>query len=102
MQIGIAAVESSISLAVPITVIGLGPGFEVFVSPESIDILLTGPLPILDDLTADSVIIFVDLTDLGPGSHLVVPEVEILPDRVVPGEINPSTIEITITETGGN
>jgi YbbR domain-containing protein len=102
VQIGIAAVETSISLAVPISVIGLGPDLEAVVSPESVDIFLTGPLPILDDLTSDSVIILVDLTDLEPGSHLVEPQIEILPERVVQEAINPDTIEVSITENGGS
>jgi YbbR domain-containing protein len=101
VQIGIAAVETSISLSVPITVIGLGTGLEAVVSPESVDIFLTGPLPILDDLTSEDVLIYVDLTDLEPGSHLVEPQVEILSDRVVQEAINPDTIEITISESGG-
>ena len=101
VQIGIAAVETSISLAVPISVIGLGPGLEAVVSPESVDIFLTGPLPILDDLTSDNVIIFIDLTGLEPGSHLVEPQVDILSDRIVQEGINPDTIEVTITESGG-
>lgn len=98
VQIGIAAIETSISLTIPINIIGLGSGLQAVVSPETIDIFLTGPLPILDDLTSESVLIFVDLTDLGPGSHLVEPQVEILPDRVVQEAINPDTIQITITE----
>ncbi len=98
VQIGIAAIETSISLTIPINIIGLGSGLQAVVSPETIDIFLTGPLPILDDLTSESVLIFVDLTDLGPGSHLVEPQVEILPDRVVQEAINPDTIQVTITE----
>jgi YbbR domain-containing protein len=98
VQIGIAAVETSISLTIPINIIGLGAGLQAVVSPESIDILLTGPLPILDDLTSESVLIFVDLTDLDPGSHLVEPQVEILTNRVVQEALNPDTIQVTITE----
>ncbi|MGD8456205.1 MAG: CdaR family protein [Anaerolineales bacterium] len=100
VQVGIAAVETSISLSVPIGIIGLGTGLEAVVSPESVDIFLTGPLPILDDLTTDDIIIFVDLTDLEAGSHLVGLQVEILPERVVQEAINPDTIEVTIIESG--
>jgi YbbR domain-containing protein len=100
VQIGIAAVETSISLTIPISILGLGTDLQAVVSPETIDIFLTGPLPILDDLTSESVLAFVDLTDLGPGSHLVEPQVEILPERVVQEAINPDTIQVTITEIG--
>jgi YbbR domain-containing protein len=102
VQIGIAAVETSISLSVPINVIGLGPGLKVVVSPESVDVFLTGPLPILDSLTSEDIIVFVDLTGLDAGSFLVGPQVEILQDRVVQEAINPDTIEVTITRNGGN
>jgi len=99
VQIGIAAVETSISLTIPINIIGLEAGLEAVVSPESIDIFLSGPLPILDDLTPEDILIFVDLTDLGPGSHLVEPQVEILTDRVLQEGINPDTIQVTIIES---
>lgn len=102
VQVGIAAVETSISLSVPIDVTGLGPGLEAVVSPESVDVFLSGPLPILDSLTPDDIIVFVDLTGLEPGSHLVGPQVELLSDRVVQEGINPDTIEVTITESGGS
>ena len=39
------------------------------------------------------------LTDLGPGSYFVEPQVDVLPDKVVLENINPPTIEVIITGT---
>ena len=97
VQIGIAAFETSVSLTVPINIVGLGEGLEAVVSPEFVDIFLTGPQPVLENLTLEDVLIIVDLTDLETGSFLIEPQVEILPDRVVLGAINPDTIEVIIT-----
>jgi YbbR domain-containing protein len=99
VQVGIAALETSINLTVPIQIIGLGAGLEAEVSPTTVDVFLTGPVTVLDSLKPEDIIVFVSLTDLGPGSYLVEPQVDILPDKVVLENINPPTIEVIITGT---
>jgi YbbR domain-containing protein len=99
VQVGIAAIETSITLTVPIQIIGLGSGLEAEVSPTTVDVFLTGPLTVLEALNHEDIIVFVSLTDLGPGSYLVAPQVDVLPEKVVLEAINPDTIEVTITGT---
>jgi YbbR domain-containing protein len=99
--VGITAIESSIPATIEVEVKGLGPGLAAQVSPESVDVILLGPLPVLDALEEGDVRFFVDLTGLDVGTHLVVPEAEILPDRVTAESINPETIEVTITQSNG-
>jgi YbbR domain-containing protein len=96
VQISIAGIETSISLNVPVEAIGLGSGLAAVISPESVDLILTGPLPILEDLLDAEVRVFVDLTDLPEGTHLVEPVAEILANGVVVDSISPVTLEVVI------
>ena len=97
--IGIAAIESGLTLRVPIEIIGLTPGLEAAVSPEFVDVFLFGDLSELENLNSDDIRVFVNLTDLEVGSHLVSPQEEILPENVVVDAISPDTIQVVISES---
>ncbi len=97
VQIGIAAFETSITLTVPINIVGLGEGLEAVVSPEFVDIFLTGPQPILEDLAPEDILIIANLANLETGSYQIEPQVEVLPDRVSINAITPELIEVIIT-----
>jgi YbbR domain-containing protein len=97
VQVGIDTIEGSLSLNdVGITVVGLAPGLEAVISPERLDIILTGPLPLLDKLTAGDVRFFVDLTGLPIGTHQVVPQAEIFITDIEVQSLNPATVEVII------
>lgn len=97
VKIGITAIETSISMNVPIQIVGLGVGLHADLSPDSVDIFLTGPLRVVEELAPEDVIVFVTLTDLGEGSYLVEPEVDVLQENVVWESVNPDSIEVVIT-----
>ena len=101
VQIGIAAIESSITISVPVEVIGLGPGLKADVSPATVDVFIFGPIEILEGLQKEDVRIFVNLSGLGIGVHLVVPLEELLSDRITVDAIAPETIEVIITAGEG-
>ena len=97
VQVGIDTIEGSLSLNdVGITVAGLAPGLEAVISPERLDIILAGPLPLLDKLTASDVRFFVDLTGLPIGTHQVVPQAEIFITDIEVQSLNPATVEVII------
>jgi YbbR domain-containing protein len=99
VQVGVAAIETSISLQVLVEVVGIGSEFTAELSPEEVGILLSGPLTVLEDLEPEDIVVVVNLADLGLGSHLVSPEVVTFPDRVVVDAIIPETIEVSISLT---
>lgn len=86
---------------------GLNPEYMVTISPEVVDIILSGPLPILDNLNVlEDVRVLLDLTDLVPGTYQLTPRVEVdIPDLLVES-ILPESIEVVIsippTATPGN
>jgi YbbR domain-containing protein len=99
VQVGIAAIETTIALSRPIEILELGSGLTATLSPETVEIFLTGPLSVLETLDPEDVIVFISLSELGPGTHLAETLAEVLSDKVVIESINPDTIEVIITES---
>ncbi len=98
---GVSAIERSITLAgEKVEIIGLGNGLTAVVSPLTVDVIVSGPLPLLDTITRQDVRITVDLTGLEPGTHQVTPNIEVLISDVVVESILPNTIEVVISITG--
>jgi YbbR domain-containing protein len=84
---------------------GLGPGLAANVSPETVQVILGGPLPVLEALEAGDVRIVLDLFKLPIGTHQIEPQV-VVPERVTAQSINPATVQVeilastTLTPTG--
>ncbi len=99
VQVSIAAIEGSLTLTVPVEVIGLAPDLAAVISPETVDIIVAGPLNILESLTADDFQVVVDLSGQPPGVYQRAPEVVRFPDEVRVQTILPETIEVEILVT---
>lgn len=98
VQVGIAAIEGSLSLnGIPVSITGLGEGMNATISPAIVDVILTGPLPMLDKLTPDDLKFMVDLSGMTSGTHQAVPQSEILISDIRVQSIIPGIIEVTIT-----
>lgn len=97
--IGIAPIETSSLITLPVEVIGLANGLQADLSPQTVSVILSGPQSVLLSLSADDVRFFVDLSGLQVGTHLLEPQVEILPEDVQLLSITPSSIEVTISRS---
>ena len=101
VRVGIAAIEGSLSLNnMKVEVIGLANDLDALISPETVDVILTGPLPLLDKLSVGDVKIVVDVTGLEAGLHQLTPQAQIIINHVQVQSINPATIEVTISPNG--
>lgn len=96
VQISVAAIEGSLTLTVPVEVIGLPPELDAVISPTTVDIIVAGPLNILDELNAEDFLVVLDLTGLPAGVYQRTPEMEILPADIRLQTILPETVEVTI------
>jgi YbbR domain-containing protein len=96
VQVSIATVESSLAVSLPIEVIGLAPGLTATSSPAVVNVILSGPVPVLNTLAPADVRAVVDLTGYEVGTYQFVPQINILPDRVQKVSILPGTVTITI------
>lgn len=97
VRVDVAVIESSLSMQIKIEPIGLSSGFAVQVSPATLGVIISGPIPVLDQLNPDDIVIIVKLSDLEPGTYLLTPEVVSLPEGVEIDSIIPETVEVIIS-----
>lgn len=95
--IGVEPIEGSITLTLHPVVQGLGAGLHVdSISPETIDVILRGPLPRLQTLQADeNVRAVLGLSNLEVGVYTITP-ILVLPEDVIAQTILPDTVQVTI------
>jgi YbbR domain-containing protein len=84
---------------------GLDPKFTAKLSPQSVDIILSGPLPTLDELIPGNIRIVIDLTGFEEGKYQLEPSPEINVQEVLVQSLLPAAIEVEvlpIAENPGN
>lgn len=96
VRIAIEPILGSLTMTLKPVVQGLGAGLQVAsLSPETIDVILQGPLPRLQTLTEQNVQAVIDLADLGAGTHTIKPTL-LLPDGVSSQTVLPETLQVVI------
>ena len=96
VRLSIAAQEGALPISLPIEAIGLPPNMQANFSPESVDLVLVGPLPILNNLKPAEVRVVVNLSGLEPGTYQVEPVVDLLPNQVQVASIEPAIVQASI------
>jgi YbbR domain-containing protein len=99
VRVSIVPVEGTITVSRAVEVRGLAVGLFAQLSPDTVDIILTGPLPTLNSIQPADVRVIVDLLELGLGTHQIPPLVIISPTDIQNEPVFPATIEVTITNT---
>jgi YbbR domain-containing protein len=100
VRVNITPIQSSLTLSnKAIEVDGLTTGMFVQVAPDNVDVILSGPLPLLDTLSAQDVRVVINVSDLGVGIHQLTPEVDVLISDIVVESILPGTVEVVISNT---
>lgn len=98
VQVGITPIESSLTVGYrPVDIIGLGSGLVAQISPVTVDVILSGPIPALEALNFSDVIVSVDATGRGPGTYQLTPLVTVSVEDVTVQSVLPSTVQVTIT-----
>lgn len=106
VEVNVSAIQYSSTIQRPLELSGLSPGLAAVASPDSVDLLVLGPLPVLNSLTLGDVHVVLDLTGLAPGTYQITPTVQFLSDQVKAENVLPGQIEVVIspftpTPTGG-
>jgi len=96
VTVTVTAIESKLTLQSELIIQGLSPGLKATPSPRVVDVTLSGSLPKLDILKPENVQVTLDLFDLPPGTHKVVPTA-IAPEGIKVESILPDTIEVEIS-----
>jgi YbbR domain-containing protein len=98
IEAGISPIQSSLTLTEEkVGVTGLSADMSHQVSPATVDVILSGPLPILDTLTRQDVSVTVDVKGLGAGTYQLTPTVQILASNVTVESLLPGTVEVVLT-----
>jgi YbbR domain-containing protein len=76
---------------------GLAEGLAGKVSPETVDVIVSGPLPVLDTLRAENLRLSVDMKDAKVGTYQRTPKVELSVGDVRVDSILPGTVEVIVS-----
>ena len=66
------------------------------VFPQSVDVIISGPVPVLDALTSQDITVSVDCRELDVGVYQLEPKVNPFVENVLVESILPSTVEVVI------
>jgi len=100
IQAGISPIQSSLTLTgEKVEVTGLDTAMIAQISPASVDVILSGPLPILNTLTRQDVHVIVDATGLAEGTYQLTPKVQTLASNITVESLLPGTVEVIIRAT---
>jgi len=98
VQVSISPIQTSLTLLnQTINVIGRPEGLSAEVFPQTVDVIISGPLPVLDALTSQDVTVSVNITGLEVGSHQLKPDVKVLVGNVSVESILPGTVEVVLS-----
>lgn len=97
IQAGISPIQSSLTLSGErVEITGLPADLDAQVSPATMDVILSGPLPILNTLSRQDVHVTVDVAGLAAGSYQLTPAVQILASNVSVESLLPGTVEVIL------
>ena len=102
VQVSITPIQTSVTLSnLPINVIGLDERLSAQPFPQSVDVIISGPVPVLETLVAEDVEVTVDVSGLGIGTYQLEPRVDtgnigdVLIESILPG-----TVEVVLSIPG--
>jgi YbbR domain-containing protein len=97
VQVSISPIQTSVTLLnQPINVNGLSEGLSAQVFPQTVDVIISGPLPVLDALTSQDVTVSVNVAELEVGVYQLTPDVKVQVENVLVESILPGTVEVVI------
>ncbi|MBN2047066.1 MAG: hypothetical protein JW750_04400 [Anaerolineaceae bacterium] len=99
VQVGIAAIESSLTLnKMKVELIGVDDNLVATVSPDVVDVILSGPLPVLQNLRQSDVRVYIDMSGDAEGVYQRVPQVDITSSELRVESVLPESIEIILVD----
>lgn len=97
VEVGIDAVQSSIQfVGVPVEIVNLDIGLTVNISPDKVDVYISGPMNLLEELTAENIRVIIDLSNRSPGTYQLSPDILLNDDALRLDSILPGTIEVVL------
>jgi YbbR domain-containing protein len=99
VEVNIEPITTTITITRPVEIQSVSLGLYSYVSPEEVDLIVTGPAITLDGLQPEDVRVIIDVLDLRQGTYQLEPEVLVLPDDLSWEPPTPALIEVILTYT---
>ncbi len=97
VQVGVATIEGNVTLSgLPIQKTGVDDTLDAHLSPETVDVIISGPVPLLDRISEADVRVSVDVTGVGEGTYQFAPKVVLAIAELQVESILPSSIEVVV------
>lgn len=103
VRVEVTAIVGGKTMQPPVEILGLRSGLVATIAPDTVDVILSGPVPELQALQLADLRVVVNLVGLRPGRHMVAPEV-VLPEgtKLRVERVSPDPVEVTLSyATGG-
>ena len=98
VRVNVSPIQSSLTISnKAIEIEGLPEGWYAQAAPDNVDVILSGPLPLLDTLSPQEVRVIIDVTDVGEGAHQLTPKIDVLVSDITVESILPGTVEVVIS-----
>ena len=96
VSVSIEPILSSLTMVITPEIQGLDPGFTFTISPETIEVILSGSMSQLETLGDAEVRIVLNLFELPAETYQIEPEI-IAPEGVMAQSVNPATVQVEIS-----
>ena len=97
VTVSISPIQGSVTLtSLPVEIVDLLPDYNVILSPDRVDVILSGPIPTLDELTSSDVRVLINLADYTEGVYQLEPLVELDVTGILVESKLPASIEVEI------
>lgn len=101
VQVSVAAIESSVSLTnIPVEVTGLASNMEALISPDKVDLIVSGPLVALNAMNTLDLRVLVDLSGMKAGTYTITPNATLNNMDLAIESLLPTTFQVTIYPKG--
>jgi YbbR domain-containing protein len=98
VQVAVSTIEGSVTLPnLKVEVSGLKEGLAGTTSPETVVVILSGPLPVLENLKPENLRVYVDMTDQRLGTYQRTPKVELRISGITVESILPESLEVVVS-----
>ena len=92
----VAPIEGSLTLDLEPVFTGIFAGLEASTQAPTVEITVTGPLPVLNSLTTEDVTLTISVAGLGAGKYDLQPQLD-LPEGVQRDPLRPESVSVTLT-----
>jgi YbbR domain-containing protein len=90
--------QGSVTVDREVDLQGWTPGITVTVAPTTVQVILSGPLPVLDQLQQGDVLAVIDLFGLTAGTYSIEPRIVVVPQEITVDSVVPSSVQVEIRQ----